>query len=83
MLQYTDSIVLNQPLLLPLIGLGEEKCAQCKGRKVLLKKLELQVHIEKGMRQGQTITFPGLANEAVRTFRLKNACFLRMIINHV
>lgn len=42
-----------------------DRCPQCKGNKVTQEKKVLEVHIEKGMRNGQKITFEGQADEAV------------------
>lgn len=51
-------------------GTGEtindkDRCAQCKGEKVVQEKKVLEVNVEKGMLHGQKITFPGEADEAV------------------
>ena len=51
-------------------GTGEsiddkDRCTQCKGEKVVQEKKVLEVHVEKGMQNGQKITFPGEADEAV------------------
>lgn len=51
-------------------GTGEtindkDRCPQCKGEKVVQEKKVLDVHVEKGMQNGQKITFPGEADEAV------------------
>ncbi|KAF2322547.1 hypothetical protein GH714_018783 [Hevea brasiliensis] len=53
-------------------GTGEsisekDKCVQCKGEKVVPEKKVLEVIVEKGMRHGQKITFPGEADEATDT----------------
>lgn len=53
-------------------GTGEtisdkDRCPQCKGGKVVQDKKVLDVHVEKGMQNGQKITFPGEADEAVRS----------------
>ncbi|KAK9061367.1 hypothetical protein SSX86_018548 [Deinandra increscens subsp. villosa] len=53
-------------------GTGEtindkDRCAQCKGEKVVQEKKVLEVHVEKGMQNGQKITFPGEADEAPDT----------------
>ncbi|RZC85566.1 hypothetical protein C5167_041750 [Papaver somniferum] len=53
-------------------GTGEtisdkDRCPQCKGEKVVQEKKVLEVHVEKGMHNGQKITFPGEADEAVHT----------------
>lgn len=43
----------------------EDKCKNCKGKKVVKDKKILQVYIDKGMRHGQKIVFSGEADEAV------------------
>lgn len=45
----------------------EDRCTQCKGEKVILEKKMLEVVVEKGMQNGQRITFPGEADEAPDT----------------
>ncbi|NP_001311740.1 dnaJ protein homolog [Nicotiana tabacum] len=49
-------------------GTGEtiddkDRCPRCKGEKVVQEKKVLEVHVEKGMQNGQKITFPGKADE--------------------
>jgi len=51
-------------------GTGEtindrDRCPLCKGEKVVQEKKVLEVIVEKGMQNGQKITFPGEADEAV------------------
>ena len=51
-------------------GAGEviserDRCPQCKGKKISQEKKVLEVHVEKGMQQGQKIVFEGQADEAV------------------
>ncbi|CAA2969328.1 dnaJ protein homolog [Olea europaea var. sylvestris] len=53
-------------------GTGEtindkDRCSQCKGEKVVSQKKVLEVHVEKGMQNGQQITFHGEADEAPDT----------------
>nr|GMC59011.1 DnaJ protein homolog [Ipomoea batatas] len=53
-------------------GTGEtinekDRCGQCKGEKVVQEKKVLEVLVEKGMQNGQKITFPGEADEAPDT----------------
>ncbi|KAG8834249.1 Type I HSP40 co-chaperone [Serendipita sp. 399] len=50
-------------------GTGEiinqkDKCKTCNGKKVVSEKKFLEVHIDKGMKNGQTITFPGESDQA-------------------
>ncbi|KAL2609576.1 hypothetical protein R1flu_028149 [Riccia fluitans] len=45
----------------------KDKCGQCKGQKVVHDKKLLEVHVEKGMQNGQKITFQGEADEAPDT----------------
>ena len=50
-------------------GTGEiinqkDKCKQCNGKKVVSEKKMLEVHIDKGMKGGQTITFRGESDQA-------------------
>ncbi|KAL5647253.1 hypothetical protein ACJX0J_041608, partial [Zea mays] len=42
----------------------KDRCPQCKGDKVVSKKKVLEVVVEKGMQNGQKITFPSEADEA-------------------
>ncbi|THU61816.1 hypothetical protein C4D60_Mb07t27250 [Musa balbisiana] len=53
-------------------GTGEtinekDRCPQCKGQKVIQEKKVLEVLVEKGMQNGQKISFPGEADEAPDT----------------
>lgn len=53
-------------------GTGEsisnrDRCTQCKGEKVVQEEKVFEVHVEKGMRHGQKITFTGEADEAPDT----------------
>lgn len=45
----------------------KDRCNQCKGEKVVPEKKVLEVAVEKGMQNGQKITFPGEADEAPDT----------------
>lgn len=40
-----------------------DKCTECKGKKVKKERKVLEVHIDKGMRQGEKIKFTGEADE--------------------
>lgn len=42
----------------------EDKCKECKGKKVVKEKKILNVYIDKGMRHGQKIVFSGESDEA-------------------
>jgi DnaJ family protein A protein 2 len=46
---------------------NKDRCTQCKGEKVVQEKKVLEVNVEKGMQNGQKITFPGEADEAPDT----------------
>ncbi|KAG7092211.1 hypothetical protein E1B28_008578 [Marasmius oreades] len=43
---------------------AKDRCNQCKGKKVVSDKKVLEVHIDKGMKGGQTITFRGEADQS-------------------
>ncbi|KAF7322769.1 hypothetical protein HMN09_00056200 [Mycena chlorophos] len=43
---------------------AKDRCTQCKGKKVLPEKKVLEVHIDKGMKGGQTVTFRGESDES-------------------
>ncbi|GAA0158658.1 chaperone [Lithospermum erythrorhizon] len=45
----------------------KDRCPQCKGEKVVPEKKVLEVAVEKGMQNGQKLTFPGVADEAPDT----------------
>lgn len=50
-------------------GTGEvinqkDRCKTCNGRKTISEKKMLEVHIDKGMKGGQTITFRGESDQA-------------------
>jgi DnaJ family protein A protein 2 len=50
-------------------GTGEvinvkDRCQQCKGKKVMPEKKILEVHIDKGMKGGQTIVFSGESDQS-------------------
>jgi len=42
----------------------EDKCKECKGKKVIKEKKVLNVYVEKGMRHGQKVVFSGESDEA-------------------
>uniref|UniRef100_A0A2K5KK40 J domain-containing protein n=1 Tax=Cercocebus atys TaxID=9531 RepID=A0A2K5KK40_CERAT len=41
----------------------KDRCKSCKGRKIVREKKILEVHIDKGMKYGQKITFHGEGNQ--------------------
>jgi DnaJ family protein A protein 2 len=43
---------------------AKDRCNHCKGKKVLPEKKLLEVHIDKGMKGGQTIQFGGESDQA-------------------
>jgi DnaJ family protein A protein 2 len=43
---------------------AKDRCSNCKGKKVLPEKKILEVHIDKGMKGGQTITFSGESDQS-------------------
>ncbi|KAJ7063047.1 hypothetical protein C8F01DRAFT_1131294 [Mycena amicta] len=43
---------------------AKDRCSQCKGKKVLPEKKVLEVHIDKGMKGGQTVQFRGESDES-------------------
>lgn len=43
---------------------AKDRCHQCKGKKIVSEKKLLEVHIEKGMKGGQTIIFRGESDQA-------------------
>lgn len=50
-------------------GTGEvinpkDRCSQCKGKKVIPEKKILEVHVDKGMKGGQTIVFHGESDQS-------------------
>lgn len=43
---------------------AKDRCKTCNGKKVISEKKMLEVHIDKGMKGGQTITFRGESDQA-------------------
>ena len=46
-----------------LFGLEKDKCKTCHGKKTVREQKILEVHVDKGMEDGQKITFSGEADE--------------------
>lgn len=44
-----------------------DRCKQCEGRKVCKELKVLEVHVDKGMKHGQKITFSGEADQSPNT----------------
>jgi DnaJ family protein A protein 2 len=42
----------------------KDRCTNCKGKKVIPEKKFLEVHIDKGMKGGQTVTFRGESDQS-------------------
>lgn len=42
----------------------KDRCKKCEGKKVVKEVKILEVHVDKGMKQGQKITFGGEADQA-------------------
>ncbi|GJT05949.1 DnaJ protein [Tanacetum coccineum] len=69
-------------------GIGEtindkDRCTQCKGEKVMQEKKGLEVHVEKGMQNGQKITFPGEVDEAHTPSLTEALCGFQLILTHL
>ncbi|KAL2093539.1 hypothetical protein ACEWY4_010851 [Coilia grayii] len=45
----------------------KDRCRECEGRRVVKEVKMLEVHVDKGMRHGQKITFSGEADQAPNT----------------
>jgi DnaJ family protein A protein 2 len=43
---------------------AKDRCTNCKGKKILPEKKFLEVHIDKGMKGGQSITFSGESDQS-------------------
>ena len=59
----------------------EDKCTECKGKKVIRDKKILHVYVDKGMKDGDKIFFRGDADEQVRKKKIiiKNYLTLRTL----
>lgn len=57
----------SQPSLSPAAGeviSEKDRCKKCEGKKVVKDVKILEVHVDKGMKHGQKITFGGEADQA-------------------
>ncbi|GAA5916116.1 hypothetical protein JCM6882_003940 [Rhodosporidiobolus microsporus] len=43
---------------------AKDRCKDCNGKKIVNERKVLEVHIDRGMKEGQTITFAGEADQA-------------------
>uniref|UniRef100_A0A8B9H9W3 DnaJ heat shock protein family (Hsp40) member A2b n=1 Tax=Astyanax mexicanus TaxID=7994 RepID=A0A8B9H9W3_ASTMX len=64
--------VLCSVMLFNILSAGEviserDRCKQCEGRKVIKEMKVLEVHVDKGMKHGQKITFSGEADQSPNT----------------
>ncbi|GAA5996801.1 type I HSP40 co-chaperone YDJ1 [Rhodotorula paludigena] len=46
---------------------AKDRCKECNGKKIVNERKVLEVHIDRGMKEGQTITFAGEADQAPGT----------------
>ena len=64
----------------PIIISGEminerDRCKPCKGKKVQNETKILEVHVDKGMKDGQKILFRGEGDQQVRVWLLSDSLF--------
>lgn len=48
----------------------KDKCKACKGKRVINESKILEVHVDKGMKDGQKIPFRGEGDQLVRKINL-------------
>ena len=48
----------------------KDRCPDCKGKKVINETKILEVHVDKGMRDGQKIPFRGEGDQQVGSLRM-------------
>ena len=53
----------------------QDKCKTCSGRKTVKEKKQLEVPVDKGMSDGQKITFTGESNQEVKIKELFSKIF--------
>ena len=65
----TLTCTVNRNVVFPSPSVGElinekDRCKKCEGQKVCKENKLLEVHVDKGMKHGQKITFSGEADQA-------------------
>lgn len=60
----------------------KDRCSTCRGKKVVNETKILDVHIDKGMREGQKIYFRGEGDQQVNIMELENGNLLHFISPH-
>jgi DnaJ-class molecular chaperone with C-terminal Zn finger domain len=60
----------------------KDRCSTCRGKKVVNETKILDVHIDKGMREGQKIYFRGEGDQQVNMMELENGNILHFISPH-
>jgi len=60
----------------------KDRCSTCRGKKVVNETKILDVHIDKGMREGQKIYFRGEGDQQVNIMELENSNILHFISPH-
>ena len=54
-----NNLVLISPFAVVVVVLDKDRCKTCQGRKTVKERKILEVHIDRGMKDGQKITFSG------------------------